>query len=142
MSAKNKKQFVFARYHPRLQGLREISLRYEGENALIRVRPADISASGMFVSTSRALPEGAVVSVECKLARSGATICARGEVRYCLRGVGVGVEFTDISPEAVRIIEKEIRMARKRPLLVRDAASTKKGKQRAKRTPNRTLRPA
>jgi hypothetical protein len=142
MSARNKKRFPFARYHPRLQVLREISLHYEGESAIIHVRPPDISASGIFVNTSRILPEGAVVTVQCKLAHSGAEICARGEVRYCLRGVGVGVEFTDISPETVRVIEKEIRMARRGALGVTGAPSKKKGKRRAKRTPNRTLRPA
>jgi hypothetical protein len=134
MSARNKKQFVFARYHPRLQGLREISLHYEGESDLIRARPADISASGMFVNTSRALPEGAVVTVECKLAHSGATICARGEVRYCLRGVGVGVEFTEIAPEAVHAIEKEIRLTRKGPLADDSPAKKKSARNARKRT--------
>jgi hypothetical protein len=107
MSARNKKErFGFARYHARLQGLREITLLYEGDSAIIHVRPPDISASGMFISTNRVLPEGAIVSVQCKLAHSGAAVRARGEVRYCLRGVGVGIEFTDISPEAVRAIER------------------------------------
>jgi hypothetical protein len=143
MSARNKKQrFIFARYHARLQGLREISLHYEGESSIIHVRPPDISASGMFVSTSRILPEGAVVTVQCKLAHSGAVICARGEVRYCLRGVGVGVQFTDISPEAVRIIEKEIHTVLKKPRSGTGGPARKKGKRRGKGTPNRTLRRA
>jgi hypothetical protein len=33
---------------------------------------------------------------------------ARAEVRYCLAGVGVGVEFIDISPEAQRAISEEM----------------------------------
>jgi hypothetical protein len=32
----------------------------------------------------------------------------RGEVRYCLPGVGVGVEFIDISPEARHAIDEEM----------------------------------
>jgi hypothetical protein len=143
MSARNKKRrFAFARYHPRLRVVQEISLHYEGESAIIHVRPPDISASGMFINTSRPLPEGAVVTVQCKLAHSGAEIWARGEVRYCLRGVGVGVEFTDISAEAVHVIEKEIRMAQRGRLGETGAPSKKKGKRHAKRTPNRNLRPA
>lgn len=141
MSARNKKRpFVFARCRPRLQGVREISLNYEGESTIIHVRPPDISTSGIFVSTSRGFPEGAIVTVQCKLAYSGAEISARGEVRYCLRGVGVGVEFTDISPEAVRVIEREIRMARKDGSLAMAAPPTKKGKRHARRKPDRTPR--
>jgi hypothetical protein len=128
MNTRNKKlRFAFARYYPRVQGLREISLGYEGESGIIQVRPPDISASGMFVSTSRVLPEGAVVTAQCRLAHSGAVIRARGEVRYCLRGVGVGVEFTDISREAVRGIEKEIRMAGKwRPVATSSSAKKRR----------------
>jgi hypothetical protein len=33
---------------------------------------------------------------------------ARGEVRYCLTGVGIGVEFVGISPEYVQAIEEEV----------------------------------
>jgi hypothetical protein len=33
----------------------------------------------------------------------------RGEVRYCLPGIGIGVEFVGIRPEAVSAIEREIR---------------------------------
>jgi hypothetical protein len=32
----------------------------------------------------------------------------RAEVRYCLSGVGVGVEFIDLAPEAQRAIEEEM----------------------------------
>jgi PilZ domain len=119
----------------------EISLQYEGESAVIHVRPPDISTSGIFVSTSRGFPEGAIVTVQCKLAHSGAEISARGEVRYCLRGVGVGVEFTDISAEAIRAIESEIRMAGKAASRALAAPSTKKGKRQGRRTPERRPRP-
>jgi len=141
MSARNRKRpFVFARCHPRLQCVQEISLRYEGESATIHVRPPDISTSGIFVSTSRGFPEGAVVTVQCKLAHSGVEISARGEVRYCLRGVGVGVEFTDVSAETVRAIESEIRLADKAASRAAPAPSTKKGKRQGWRTPERRRR--
>jgi hypothetical protein len=35
-------------------------------------------------------------------------ISARSVVRYCLVGVGVGVEFLDLSPQGAQAIEKEI----------------------------------
>jgi hypothetical protein len=33
---------------------------------------------------------------------------ARGEVRYCLAGVGIGVEFIGLSAEYLHAIEEEI----------------------------------
>jgi hypothetical protein len=62
----------------------------------------------MFINTAKLFPEGAVLKLRFRLSRSGVLIQARCEVRYCLKGVGVGVEFVDISPEFVRAIEDEI----------------------------------
>jgi hypothetical protein len=45
------------------------------------------------------------------LTRSGTEITARGEVRYNLPGVGVGIEFTEISPEAQKAIEEDLRVS-------------------------------
>jgi hypothetical protein len=64
----------------------------------------------MFISTIRNFPEGAVLNLKFRLALSGAQISTRCEVRYCLPGVGVGVEFVGISPEAVRDIEREVKL--------------------------------
>ena len=52
--------------------------------------------------------QGAVLCVEFRLTRSDVLVRARAEVRYCLPGVGVGVEFVDISPDAQRAIEEEM----------------------------------
>ncbi len=48
------------------------------------------------------------ISVRFRLARTGVLIQTRCEVRYCIRGVGIGVEFLDASPEITRAIEEEI----------------------------------
>jgi hypothetical protein len=84
-------------------------MNYEGATEDIAVRPPDLSPHGMFVNTHKNLPDGAVLKLTFRLANTGVTIEARAEVRYCLKGVGVGVEFVDIAPEAVRAIEQEIR---------------------------------
>lgn len=65
----------------------------------------------MFINTNRRLAEGAVLNLQFRLALSGAEIRTRCEVRYCLPGVGVGVEFIGISTDEVRAIEKEIELA-------------------------------
>ena len=91
--------------HPQLS---ELSMIYEGFEEDIRVRPPDISPHGMFINTSTEYPQGAVLKLRFRLSRTGVTIQTRCEVRYCLKGVGVGVEFVGIHPESVRAIEDEI----------------------------------
>lgn len=91
--------------HPHLS---ELSMIYEGYEEDICVRPPDLSSHGMFINTRNEYPEGAVLKLRFKLARTGVIVNTRCEVRYCLRGVGVGVEFVAISPESVRSIEEEI----------------------------------
>ena len=88
---------------------------YEGYEEDVCVRPPDISPHGMFINTRMEYPEGAVLKLRFKLSRTGIVIQTRCEVRYCLRGVGVGVEFVAIPPEAVRAIEDEIGIATPTP---------------------------
>lgn len=96
------------RLTPRFSSLRDLSVTYEGHSEDVASHPPDISTRGMFINTNRDFPEGAVLNVRFRLANSGVEIQTRAEVRYCLSGVGVGVEFVDISPKAVRAIEEEI----------------------------------
>jgi hypothetical protein len=100
---------------PRVSSLSDLSVSYEGHSENIQTRPPDISTRGMFINTSRSFPEGAVLNVQFKLALTGAEVRTRCEVRYCLPGVGVGVEFVEISPEGVHAIEKEIQLGTSGP---------------------------
>lgn len=92
----------------RFAAYRGLSLVYEGRSEKMEVRAPDISPKGMFIHIPRQFPEGAVIKVEFWLSRSGHKVNARAEVRYCLPGVGIGVEFVDISDEDKMIIETEI----------------------------------
>jgi len=103
-----RKRTTYGRQAPRLSSLRDLSVTYEGHSESVVTRPPDLSTHGMFINTRRDLPEGAVLNVRFRLGHSDVEISARAEVRYCLPGVGVGVEFIDISPEAVRAIEVEL----------------------------------
>jgi hypothetical protein len=67
----------------------------------------------MFINTVRNFPEGAVLNLKFLLSLSGVEIQTRCEVRYCLKGVGIGVEFVGISPDAVEEIEREIELCAK-----------------------------
>lgn len=100
----------YRRNSPRVHSLSSISLSYEGHSEEVAARPPDVSARGMFINTAKNFPEGAVLNLKFSLSLSGVEIRTRCEVRYCLKGVGIGVEFLGISPEAVEDIEREIEM--------------------------------
>jgi hypothetical protein len=106
---KKTKDFTATRRELRLPQLLEIRMNYEGKGEDIVLRPPDLSVHGMFVNTSTHFPEGAIVNLRFRLTRSNAEVQTRAEVRYCLPGIGIGVEFVGIRPEAVSAIESEIR---------------------------------
>lgn len=93
----------------------ELSMIYEGFEEDVSVRPPDLSPHGMFINTRTDYPQGAILKLRFRLARSRVMIETRGEVRYCLRGVGVGVEFVAIPQEFVKAIEDEIGLAAQHP---------------------------
>jgi len=101
----------YARANSRVHCLREISVTYEGQNERTVVKAPDLSVNGMFISTTRRFPEGAVLNLQFRMAVTNAVVQTRCEVRYCLPGVGVGVEFIGIAPEAKKDIERELKLA-------------------------------
>ncbi len=113
-SSDHSKAWSRERQFPRYTSFRDLRVTYEGHSEDVITRPPDLSTRGMFINTSRNFPEGAVLNVGFCLARSQVEINTRCEVRYCLPGVGVGVEFIEIDPGAVRAIEKEIQLSNRR----------------------------
>jgi hypothetical protein len=116
MTPRTKKSKVLAKWSAaraaeRYSSLRDLSVTYEGHSDTVATRLPDISSRGMFINTARHFPEGAVLNVRFRLARTGVEIQSRCEVRYCLDGVGVGVEFVNISPKAALAIEEELHPA-------------------------------
>ncbi|MGB6483415.1 MAG: PilZ domain-containing protein [Candidatus Acidiferrales bacterium] len=107
-SAKAPKNWSAARAAERYSSLRDLYVTYEGHSDTIATRLPDISSRGMFINTSRHFPEGAVLNVRFRLAHTGVEVQSRCEVRYCLDGVGVGVEFVNIPPRVAMAIEEEL----------------------------------
>lgn len=103
------------RQFERFTSYRDLQVNYEGFSEEIPVRVPDISTRGMFINTPHQFPQGAVLNVKFILTRSNFEIFARAEVRYNLPGVGVGIEFIDITPEAQKAIEEELRVAEMMP---------------------------
>jgi hypothetical protein len=98
------------RQWPRFSNLKDFTLIYEGRNEEFPVHPPDISPTGMFINTSVNFPEGAVLKVRFRLAKSNHPIEVRCEVRYCLTGVGIGVEFLGLSTKDQKAIKDETRI--------------------------------
>lgn len=119
-SVKISRDWGAARVAERYSSLRDLSVAYEGHSDTIATRLPDVSTRGMFINTAKHFPEGAVLNVRFRLARTGVEVQSRCEVRYCLDGVGVGVEFVNISPKAAQAIEQELRPAM--PVLNKPAA--------------------
>lgn len=97
----------------RLSSFRDLRLTYEGDTEVLALRQPDISPRGMFISTATRFPEGAVLKLTFRLARSNHALSVRAEVRYCLLGVGIGVEFIGMSAEDQQAVRDEIRSATK-----------------------------
>jgi hypothetical protein len=102
------------RESPRLSSFRNLTLTYEGDTEVLALRQPDISPRGMFISTAARFPEGAVLKLNFRLTRSDRAVSARGEVRYCLNGVGIGVEFIGMPAADQKAIRDEIRSATRR----------------------------
>jgi PilZ domain len=99
---------TFVRRDARHPQFSELSVSYEGTSEDMVLHTPDLSVHGMFISTAKEFAEGSVLKLRFRLTRTGVVVQTRCEVRYCLAGVGVGVEFLDISQESVRAIENEI----------------------------------
>lgn len=93
---------------PRIHTVSGIVLNYEGQSDLTFVRSPDVSVRGMFVNTTRHFPQGAILNVRFRLALSGVAVQARSEVRYCLPGVGIGLEFIALDSATRHSIEREV----------------------------------
>jgi hypothetical protein len=107
-STPSRKRGVPTRIERRYAAYRDLAVTYEGHSEAIPVRAPDISTRGIFINTPQLFPLGAVLCIEFRLSRPDFLVRTRGEVRYCLPGVGVGVEFIEISPDAERAIEEEM----------------------------------
>ena len=109
-SSRGRKQSTPIRQARRYVHFRDLSLVHEGYSLQIPLRSPDISSHGMFINTSHEFPEGTVLKVSFWLSGTNYKVTARCEVSYCLTGVGIGVEFVEISPEAQRAIEEELQI--------------------------------
>ena len=86
----------------------DLKIIYDGCTDWVDVRSPDISTTGAFINTPHAFPKGTKLKLRFELPGTGTRIQAVGEVRYCLPGVGAGVEFVDLHALARTAIQKYI----------------------------------
>ncbi|MGI9102472.1 MAG: PilZ domain-containing protein [Terriglobales bacterium] len=77
-------------------------------------RPPDLSTRGMFISTTRVFARGAILEIWFQLAHTQKEIETTGVVRYCLPGVGLGVEFLETTVEQRAAIQRELDIVSRR----------------------------
>lgn len=66
----------------------------------------DISVGGMFVSTKNPLPSPSDVTVKFRLRTGEPMLECRGKVVYSIKGMGMGVQFENLSESAKEALEK------------------------------------
>jgi len=102
------RDYPINRSSERYKYISDLSITYEGFGGEVRLYTPDLSPRGMFINTTLQIPQGSVIVVNFRLQRTNVKVTARCEVRYCVPGAGVGVEFVEISPEAQQAIEEEL----------------------------------
>jgi len=71
----------------------------------------DVSAGGMFLNDPNPFPKNSVVSLAFRLSPTDPLLTCRGEVVYSLKGVGMGVMFTEVSEEIRQALEEFVNAA-------------------------------
>ncbi len=66
----------------------------------------DLSVGGIFIDTKENCKIGTHVDLRFHLNDDGPVVIASGDVRYVVPKMGMGVQFTELSPEARKRIEK------------------------------------
>ncbi|HXG91651.1 MAG TPA: PilZ domain-containing protein [Blastocatellia bacterium] len=75
-----------------------LEVKYEGAGVRAETRISDISTTGVFVDAMTVLPVGSRIALSFKLP-DGHTVKPEGVVRQSQPGIGMGIEFTKISPD-------------------------------------------
>jgi len=66
----------------------------------------DVSVGGLFIRSKNPFPQDSAVSVSFHLRPSTPAISCRGKVVYSLKGLGMGVQFTDLNDSDRAALEK------------------------------------
>lgn len=85
------------REHRRARLVTQVRCEALGREEMLLTR--DVSVGGVFVSAKDPFPIGSDITLSLQLATGGKSLAAAGKVVYSLKGLGMGIQFTDISDE-------------------------------------------
>jgi c-di-GMP-binding flagellar brake protein YcgR len=71
----------------------------------------DVSAGGMFLNDPNPFPKNSIVSLAFRLSPTDPLLSCQGEVVYSLKGVGMGIMFTQVSEEIRQALDKFVDQA-------------------------------
>ncbi len=94
------------RQYRRAKLVAQVNCEALGKEDLMVTR--DVSAGGLALSAKKAYPLGSEVAVSFQLHPSGQPISCRGKVVYSAEGMGMGIQFIDLSEESRQALQKFI----------------------------------
>jgi hypothetical protein len=92
------------RQHRRAVLVTQVRCESLGRDDLLLSR--DISAGGVFVSAKDPFPNDCEVGLALRLHSRGPLITCQGRVVYSLKGLGMGIQFHDLSEETREALAK------------------------------------
>jgi len=86
------------------RGIMLTEVQYEGAGVRAETRISDINLSGVFIDAMSPLPVGAKIKLAFTLP-GGKRVDTDGIVAHSQPGIGMGVEFTGLTPEQKELIQ-------------------------------------
>lgn len=92
------------RQHRRARVVTEVRCEALGREELLLTR--DVSTGGLFISAKEPFPLNSQVTLSLQLPAGGDRVSARGKIVYSLKGMGMGVQFSELSDAARTALQK------------------------------------
>jgi uncharacterized protein (TIGR02266 family) len=92
------------RQHRRARLVTKVRCESLGREEMMLTR--DVSVGGLFVTAKEPFPLGSEVGISLALASGRSPVKARGTVVYSLKGMGMGVQFSELGDEARAALQK------------------------------------
>ncbi|MBZ5516471.1 MAG: PilZ domain-containing protein [Acidobacteriia bacterium] len=92
------------RQHRRVKLLTGVRCEALGREGVMVTR--DISVGGMFVTEKDPFPADSLVSLSFRIAPTSPLFTCQGKVAYAIKGLGMGVMFSELSEEVRQAVQK------------------------------------